>query len=201
MKHIFYFLWFNPGFKPSLMPCFGMLGLFEPYVAGSPHGFVIGLVVVNVFWIKAQLLSANIKLSLQKKKSFSSSGGEEKLEDSIHLQEPTRVILLTSCSFQAHFCSCVCGNGPKSWVFKCLELPVCFLHTTPTLQFQVFRHTIDFHYHWNQREHKHLDNFSSLISSFIPTCTLQSRLLFLWKQYRGQILLEAIKDSNIPERT
>lgn len=153
------------------------------------------------FGLRLSFCQQMLNFRYKKRKSFSLSGGEEKLENSMHLQKPTWVILLTSCSFQAHFCCCVCGNRPKSWVFKCLELPVCFLHTTPTLQFQVFMHTIAFHCHWNQKEHKHPDNFSILISSFIPTCTLQSRLLFLWKQYRGQILLEGIKDSKIPERT
>lgn len=53
------------------MPSFKILGLFEAYIAGSPHGFITDLTVVKTFWIKAQLLWANVKtFILEKKKSF-----------------------------------------------------------------------------------------------------------------------------------
>lgn len=35
----------------------------EAFIAGSPHGFITDLTVVNTFQIKAQLLPANVKLS------------------------------------------------------------------------------------------------------------------------------------------
>lgn len=45
------------------MLSFRMFGLFEVRVAGNPHGFITGLTVVNTVQIKAQLLSADVKLS------------------------------------------------------------------------------------------------------------------------------------------
>lgn len=61
--HFFYCLWLNPGFTPSPVLSFRMLGLLEVHVTGGSHGFITGLTVVNTVKIKAWLLSADVKLS------------------------------------------------------------------------------------------------------------------------------------------
>lgn len=53
------------------MPSFKMLGLFEAYIAGSPHGFLTDLTVVKAFCIKAPLFSAIVKTFILKKKKNS----------------------------------------------------------------------------------------------------------------------------------
>lgn len=77
-----------------------------------------------LFGLRLSFCQQMLNFHSKKRKVFSSPDGGKKLENSIHLQEPTWIILLTPYSFQAHNCSCAGGRGPRSWVFECLELPV-----------------------------------------------------------------------------